>query len=264
VIPSAWAQLPVLGQVALPDLAGGADQKLWPPLLEVSRRLPPEHVVIGGVMVLLHGLAAGRAPARVTRDVDVLFNVEVVPGSLRAAVAVLEQDLGYHVAQDSPPGLAHRYVGPGGEEIDVLAPKGVRPPPNLITTPPDTTIEVFGGKKALEHRVVVQASYDGRSAAVVVPDLARAMLIKTSAYGQENWKRPAASFDSRHLQDLVCLLTTVDDLDALLDALGPLPPEGHFAQAAVLDDPNHRSWEIAGDALPDARLVWEELRGILE
>ncbi|MFC0435033.1 hypothetical protein [Kutzneria buriramensis] len=255
----------MLGRVALPALAGEADQKLWPPLLEMSRRLPPEHAVIGGVMVLLHGLAAGRRPpARVTRDVDVLFNVEVMPGSLQAAVAVLEQELGYHLAIDSPAGLAHRYVGPAGEVIDVLAPAGVKPRPDLVTTPPGTTIEVFGGRKALQHRVVIQASYDGQSAAVVVPDLGRAMLIKASAYGVDSRKGPAASFNSRHLQDLVYLLTTVDDLDALLDALGPPPAEGHFDQAAVLDDPNHHCWETAGQALADARLVWAELRGIVE
>jgi hypothetical protein len=35
--------------------------------------------------------------------------------------------------------------------VDILAPAGLWPKPDLTTTPPGRTIEVFGGKNALRH-----------------------------------------------------------------------------------------------------------------
>lgn len=77
-------------------------------MLTVAVNLPDDHVVIGGVMVFLHGAAAGRLPIRVTRDVDVLCDVEVSASSIRDTVAALEQ-LGYAVAADAPNESTHRY-----------------------------------------------------------------------------------------------------------------------------------------------------------
>lgn len=210
-------------------------------------------------MVYLHGAVAGRRPSRVTSDVDVLFNVEIQPSSLKEAVAVLGE-LGYKVAQDSPLESTHRYLGPNGEQVDVLAPAGVKPPPDLETTPPGRTVPVYGGRQALLHRVVVKAAFGGRTAEIVVPDLARAFTIKTAAYGDHARSRPAEAFSSRHLLDLAFLASIVEDPDEILEALGPVPPEGHLDQAAVLDDPGHPAWSGAGESAEDAQLTWEVLR----
>lgn len=44
---------------------------IWDTILELGRRLPPERwALIGGQMVVLHGLARGRQPVRITRDTD--------------------------------------------------------------------------------------------------------------------------------------------------------------------------------------------------
>jgi hypothetical protein len=260
VIVSRWPELPELANIVLPPLEDGSDAVLWPGLLDLAEQLPAEHVVIGGVMVYLHGAAAGRTPARVTSDVDVLFDVEVVPGSLRAAVAVLG-DLGYAVDPGSPRQSTHRYLGPNGEKVDVLAPAGIRPRPDLTTTPPGQTIEVFAGQAALANRVLVRASYDGRSGFVPIPDLPRALRLKVAAFGAHERDRPAQAFDSRHLQDLAFLVSTIVDPTPILDALGPADPAGHFAQAVVLDNARHPAWAAAGASqIEDAQLVWDVLR----
>jgi hypothetical protein len=251
-----WPDLPVLGSADLPPLH---DDSLWPALFTLSERLPPEHVVIGGIMVYLHGALVGRRPSRVTSDVDVLFNVEIQPSSLKEAVAVLGE-LGYKVAQDSPIESTHRYLGPNGEQVDVLAPAGVKPPPNLETTPPGRTIPVYGGRQALRHRVVIKAAHAGRTAKIVVPDLARALVIKTAAYGDHARSRPAQAFNSRHLLDLAFLASVIEDPGEILESLGPAPSEGHLGQAAVLDNPSHPAWSGAGDGVEDAQLTWDVLR----
>jgi hypothetical protein len=206
-----WPELPVLGDVILPALPEDADQVLWPGLLDLADQLPAHHVVIGGVMVHLHGAVAGNHSQRPTRDVDVLLDVGVVPSSIRDAVQVLH-DMGYRIAQDSPDESSHRYIGPAGELVDVLAPAGVKPKPDLTTTPPGQTIEVYAGQGALQHRVLIRASYGGRVSYVPVPDLPRAMLLKAAAYKHQWIKSQVKAFDSRHLTDLVHLVALIDDV----------------------------------------------------
>jgi hypothetical protein len=55
-----WPDLLVLGSAELPALHGGADRILWPGLITLAQQLPVEHVVIGGVMVYLHGAVKNR------------------------------------------------------------------------------------------------------------------------------------------------------------------------------------------------------------
>ncbi|MFD0204296.1 MULTISPECIES: hypothetical protein [Saccharothrix] len=94
----------------------------------------------------------------------------------------------------------------------------------------------------------------------MVPDLARALAIKTAAYGAHARSRPAEAFLSRHLLDLAFLASVVEDPGEILEALGPKPPEGHLGLAAVLDDPAHPAWSGAGESAEDAQLTWEVLR----
>lgn len=119
---------------------------------------------------------------------------------------------------------------------------------------------MYGGLAALRHRVVVRVTHDGRTAAVVVPDLPRALMLKVAAYGRQLAQAPAAAYNSRHLADITFLTSLVDDVDELMAALGPAPEGGYFGQASVLDDKDHHAWAAAGDQVEDARLVWETLR----
>lgn len=254
-----WPDLPVLGDVILPSLPEGADQLLWPGLLDLADQLPAHHVVIGGVMVHLHGAVAGKHSQRPTRDVDILLDVGVVPSSITDAVQVLN-DMGYRIAQDSPDESSHRYIGPAGELVDVLAPAGVKPKPDLTTTPPGQTIEVYAGQGALQHRVLIRASYGDRASFVPVPDLSRAMLLKAAAYKHQWIKSKVKAHDSRHLTDLVHLVALIDDVTVILAELGTAPPKGHLVLADVLDDINHHAWAAAGASKVDAQLNWEVLR----
>jgi hypothetical protein len=247
-----WPDLPVLGSAELPRLSGGTDRTLWPGLITLVQQLPAEHVVIGGVMVYLHGAVKAQTPNRVTHDVDVLFDLEIAPGSLQEAVKVLGR-LDYAVDPASPDESTHRYRKASGETVDILAPAGLWPKPDLTTTPPGRTIEVFGGKSALQHRVLIDVRYDGESATVPVPDLPRALSMKCIAFGQHQRSRPADSFTSRHLDDIAFLTSLIEDPDELR-----LPAE-HLAMASVLDDRNHRAWAAAGNPAM-AHLVWESLR----
>ncbi|GAA4411794.1 hypothetical protein ACFQV2_35630 [Actinokineospora soli] len=250
-----WPDLPIVASVDLPPLAGGQDEILWPCLLDLSEHLAQPHAVIGGVMVFLHGAAAGRQPARVTKDVDVLFDVGIVPTSLRDAVAVLA-GLDYRVDPASPDDSTHRYLGPNGEVVDILAPAGLRPPPDLTTTPPGRTVAVYGGLSALQNRVVISASYRGRTQEVVVPDLPRAITIKCAAHRVQARDRPAEAYRSRHLVDIAFLLSLVTDIDETIDSL----VHESFADITALDDRNHPAWASADPQREDARLVWSELR----
>ncbi|MFD8493386.1 hypothetical protein [Amycolatopsis sp. NPDC059657] len=257
MIVSRWPDLPVLGTVELPRLAGGVDTFLWPGLMTLAAHLPPAHVVIGGVMVHLHGAVAGSTPPRVTSDVDVLFDLAIAPECLRDAVDALK-GLAYKVDPASPEGATHRYHGPAGETVDILAPAGLKPKPDLTTTPPGRTIEVFGGQRALRNRVLVEVHYEDRGALVPIPDLHHAIGIKCCAFQDEKRQRPARSFTSRHLQDIAFLTSLLEDpeefevrtsgqLDDLLKAASPL------------DDREHSAWRTVTDPA-SAHFMWETLR----
>lgn len=250
-----WPDLPVLGSATLPtgDTVTG---ELWNTVLTVVPNLPPEHVLIGGVMTFLHGAVAGRQPVRATRDVDVLCDVEIAAGSIRDTVVALQQ-LGYKLDVESPNESSHRYLGPNGEQVDVLAPLGVRPPPDLTTTPPGTTIEVPVGREALRNRVVVRATYGEQGVDLVIPDMTRALKLKAAAYSHEYASAPAKAWNSRHLDDLTFLTSLITDP---AEVIAGLKAGNILYLAAVLDAPGHHAWGAAGDRAEDAWLMWDVLR----
>ncbi|MER5727513.1 hypothetical protein ABT084_03995 [Streptomyces sp. NPDC002138] len=99
------------------DLFTGPLVKLWDVLFDLSEQVPDAWSLIGGQMVLLHGLEHGRTPPAASADLDVLADVQSYQQSLRRLVAALER-LGFSPADMSPQGnLLHRYqrgVGAGG------------------------------------------------------------------------------------------------------------------------------------------------------
>jgi hypothetical protein len=65
--------------VVLPPLASQLDV-LWELILDLAEHLPQhDWVLVGGQMVMLHGLAAGRTPTRASKDVDVLADLVSAP-----------------------------------------------------------------------------------------------------------------------------------------------------------------------------------------
>lgn len=66
---------PDLQPVHLPPLAATLD-RLWNVILDLADRLDPTGwALVGGQMVMLHGVAAGRAVTRASHDVDVLADL---------------------------------------------------------------------------------------------------------------------------------------------------------------------------------------------
>jgi hypothetical protein len=167
---------------------------------------------------------------------------------------VLKQ-LDYVVDPAGPADSTHRYGKTSGEIVDILAPAGLRPKPDLTTTPPGRTIEVYGGQSALKHRMLVEVRYDGQSATVPVPDLPRALSLKCAAFDQHRRSRPAQAHTSRHLDDIAFLTSLIDDPDEVVSELKP----EHLKMASVLDDRGHRAWAATSNPAV-AHLVWETLR----
>ena len=106
----------------LPPL-GALETELWDALLDIADRVPEGWTLIGGQMVLLHGLEKDRIPPRVSEDLDLVVDVRVRPPVLATLVSALA-DLGFTDAGVSADGVAQRFIR-GGVGVDVLAPDGV-------------------------------------------------------------------------------------------------------------------------------------------
>ncbi len=242
------SEVPLLGTAELPPLADGRDAVLWPGLIELAENLRQPYVLIGGLMVHLHGVVAGRQSPRVTADIDLLLDVRARVTALKAAVRTVE-GLGYRVDGMSPDLLAHRYVR-GDMLVDLLAPDNLGTRADLTTTPPGRTVEVPGGTTALRSRVRIDVRYGDRVAPVFVPDLTRAVIIKCRAFLREH-SRPDARTRSRHLEDIAFLVSLIADPDEV----SLRPP----AALAMLDDPAHSAWRGLGAFAEDGYLVWRQL-----
>lgn len=116
----------------LPSL-GALETELWDALLDIVDRVPEGWTLIGGQMVLLHGLQRDRVPPRVSEDLDLVVDVRARPSALATLVAALI-DLRFADSGVSADGVAHRFVR-GGVGVDVLAPDGVGERVDLRTIP---------------------------------------------------------------------------------------------------------------------------------
>ncbi|GAA4890627.1 nucleotidyl transferase AbiEii/AbiGii toxin family protein [Saccharopolyspora cebuensis] len=252
------AQRPPLGAIRLPEnLHADRDAILWPALLDLADHVPTPWVLIGGQMVYLHGLIAGRVPPRVTEDVDLLFDLRAELEGITKADRVLSE-LGYTVDGISPDGLAHRYIRGDGMVVDILGPDGLgdRGIELRLRSPHGRTVAVPGGSKALEYAHPVEVSYRDRTSRIYLPDLPRALVGKVRAL---SLPQCTSRVKSRHLDDIAFLVSLIDDPDAYFDARAR--PDPRFGTSVTaLDDRNHPSWTKLGDHAEDAFLAWEQLR----
>lgn len=178
---------------------------LWHLLFELSIYMPANWCVIGGQMVLLHGLEHGRTDARPSVDGDVLVNV-------RAASAALRQVAGFLTERSFEPdpgadGNVHRFKRSFDDQfiiVDVLAPDNLGPRVDLTTSPPGRTVEAPGGTQALARVERIQVAAGGQRGEVPRPNLLGAILIKASAVDL-----PGRA--ERHVTDLAFLLSLLTD-----------------------------------------------------
>jgi hypothetical protein len=240
--------------VVLPPLTGALD-RLWNLVLDLADRLDPAGwVLVGGQMVMLHGLAAGRTPTRASQDVDVLADLLTDPTGLSRCVQVVRQlDL---APEPDSAGRVYRFRRTtDGAVVDVLAPDHSPPRWSLRTAAGGETIRVDGGHQALQRAIRLTVVKDGRSAIVPVPDLLGALVIKAAAWTADNRDR------SRHSGDAAFLASLVTD---------PLAERTRFAGSdgkrlrrldSVLSDPDALEWRQLGDRADDGHATWRLLLG---
>jgi len=221
--------------IQMPQLSRALTQ-VWHLLFDLSQAQPDSWCLVGGLMVMLHGLEHGRSDLRPTADGDVLVDIRARPGALREITRFLsEQGL---AAELAPEGIQHRFkrrADDGDLHVDVLAPDHVGARANLTTTPPGRTIEVPGGTRALQRSGRVSVHVDGRTGQIRRPDIVGAIVVKLEAIGLPG--DPA-----RHYQDLAFLLTILREPRQGRSEL--TPKERAKLRACQLQNRDHRAWRL--------------------
>jgi len=239
--------------VDLPRLTGALDT-LWNLVLDIADRVPPDRwALIGGQMVMLHGLAAGRAPTRASQDVDVLADLLTGSSGLGRCVSAL-RDLDMRPEPDSS-GRVYRFRRSTDNAVaDVLAPDHT-PPRWSLRTVGGETIQVSGGRQALQRVLPMTVRKAGRSGLVPLPDRLGALILKAAAWATDSRDR------ERHSGDAAFLVSLIDD---------PLAERARFAGSdrrrllrldSVLADPAAPEWRVLGSRAADAQTVWRLLLG---
>ena len=183
----------------LPRLGQHHDD-LWTTLCDLGDAHDEDWVIIGGQMVMLHALEAGREPGRVSQDLDTVIDARVRPPALPAFLATLA-DLGFTSAAVSPNEVAHRCER-GSVHVDVLGPDGIGGRSDLRTVGSATTIQVGGGTRALQRAERVRVRHGDRVAHVPRPNLLGATVVKAAAV--HNDPHP-----QRHVRDVAFLCSIV-------------------------------------------------------
>ncbi len=164
-----------MSEIAI-DLDDDQTRKLWAAVGDLVERLPGQWVLIGGLMVQLHALEHGITEVRPTGDIDILGQARP-QGALSSIDAALVNE-GFEREAPDLDGYAHRYER-DGLTVDVLAPEGIKPSPDLGAG--RKAIGVPGGSQALARSETVTVTLDGRSFALRRPTLLGALLIKVGS-----------------------------------------------------------------------------------
>jgi hypothetical protein len=223
------------------DLAGArlADDRLWPTLLDLAERLDERSwALIGGQMVALHGLAAGRSPIRFSSDLDVIANLVLNPSSLSACAAHV-CSLGFAPQPTTDGRRLHRFTR-DDLVIDVVAPD--HPPRHLrpLRITGRDAIEVEGGWRALQNAGSMPVVLGARQVSVPIPDVCGALVIKARA------ARADRRSPERHLLDLAFLLSLIDNPRRLRDRLTPRD-RAHLRNLVLPEDTKRSPWITLSD-----------------
>jgi hypothetical protein len=189
--------------------ADAGTQQLWESTLDLVDELHAEldghWTLVGGLMVQLHVTRYGNGSARVTDDIDLLGDSRKRPSATERIAELLES---LKFTLDAPAGLgmetAFRFTR-GNEIVDVLGPDGMKHQPKTVGQ--FETIQVKGGTQALNRTESVPVVLRGREAAVRVPNLAGAILLKARAI--------TSPLRVQDREDLIRLLLCVEDPRAI-------------------------------------------------
>lgn len=215
--------------------------------------------LVGGMMVLVAARAAGhRLPrAEQTKDADIVVDVCARASSMTRVTHELES-LGYVIptdAQDDPDFARCTFVS-GNAQIDVLCPDDADPE-DLDTAAGVRSLAIPGGRRALELSGPVRIFYDDDAFDVHlrVPLLPGAILVKASAAVD-----PRTNGQARHFQDVVGMLSILDDPGAMRENLSAGDREILTRLSGRLANENDVAW--SGLAI-EARLAAQVAAEIL-
>lgn len=224
--------------IILPPLGDDMDE-LWGALLGLCERVPRDWTLVGGQMVLLHGLERGAMPARVSQDLDLVVDLRVRPNAMPKIVEALT-GMGFDLADIGADEFAHRFTR-GGLAIDVMVPEGLGERTDTRILGTVEAVSVSGGTVALQRTSRVAVRLGDREGLVPRPDLGGALLIKSRAATSDRTRGP-----ERHLTDLAFLYALVPDPLGLRDELSN-KQRAQLGTVTDLADSQHVAWRLLGD-----------------
>jgi predicted nucleotidyltransferase len=251
---SVMAETEEVATCVLPPLPRTLD-RLWETIIDIGQALSTDSwMLVGGQMVMLHGLIAGRVMTRATNDIDVLAAVLVPPARPKLSDCVRAvKKLGFKPLEANEPDLLHRFVHPDdGAVIDILAPDHQSWLP--IIKPPRATVRIDGGTQALQRAATVRVSKGSRAVEIAIPSLLGALVLKAAAFKTEKL-RP-----ERHAADAAFLASLINDPISVKNQF----KGSDYSRILFLDrelaDPEHPAWMALGEYAEDALTVWRILR----
>lgn len=241
------------GSFTMPPLTGALDG-LWNVILDLADQLPTNAwALVGGQMVMAHGLVAGRPPTRASQDVDVLGNLTASSTALRTAVAAV-RNLGFEPAPSIDGKLLHRFVrATDHQAIDILAPDHSPPRWKTTTVPPMKTIQIDGGNQALQRLRFITVTKDERTRDVPVPSVLGSLILKAAAHQVDSRDR------ERHATDAAFLVSLITDPLDLAQHLKGSDAKRLRALNTVIGSRTHPVWASQGTNAGDAYATWQLL-----
>jgi hypothetical protein len=183
---------------------GGIWPSPWPNVFELADAVPSRHwSLVGGLMVQLHMIAAGKLPTRSTSDVDAMIHVEL-PGDSFSVLGNGLKRLGYRLEIPiDHRQAAHRYRR-GNDQVDFLVADHVAPS-ILQRFKARGVVQAPGGTNALRRTIEFELIHAQGSSVVSAPDIVGALMLKSDAY------RADSRDSQRHLKDAISLAVLLSD-----------------------------------------------------
>lgn len=183
-----------------------ADNHPWQTVFELARHTqdPTSWRLTGGLMVQAHAMMHG-LESRSTTDADFLVDVLTHKYAVREVRDVL-QKLGFQVIHGSLTGYTTR-MAKGMSNVDLLVDNHLSPYlRSRAMLNGQRMLGMPGSRKAVMRSMIVELQYGDESAAVCIPDILGALLMKAAS-----WREAKQGDYSRHLLDAALLASLIED-----------------------------------------------------
>ena len=234
--------------IEIPEM-GDDVHAMWDLLFQLRSAIEVEWTLIGAQMVQLHGFRLGRTSTRPSRDADVLVDCRLVAGTELVSAWLI--DFGLELDGISPDGIGHRFVS-GNVYIDVLAPDHLGERASLATIPPARTVQVPGGRRALNSSCDFDVRCRDKTGRIPMPSLAGALVAKARAVVvddlPEAQRRDLAFLLSLASLEISDVLADLDDRD-----------RQHIGARAEYFAPQRPFWDACGELADDAKLAFRRI-----